>query len=335
MNTEGYDPEQPSYKSNVGITQWGNSVVDNNSNNKIQNEDQNLSNQSNGENTKQNNSQQNTVSNRGRGGRGRGRGRGGFGFNRHRQSSVKQPILNIENIPVEYFAIDKINNYFKKFGTIININLNPRHYKATIQFSQYSEANQAYNSPDPIFGNRFVKLYWAKTESEENENSLQNESDVNENSLSNSKPAEEEKPEAPPLSSEEMDQINKMKKSMISKQLEKQKAFMKQVENPALTKPEKEEILNNIKLITESVKHIMNASPQHIKVLAGNILQQPKENNKSETSNDTNKPAEGTEKSSETNKLTPEEQSLKEKVESLKAEVYIKLVYFFLLFLNN
>jgi len=328
LNTEGYDPEQPSYKSNIGPSQWGNSVIDNNNNNnlnnKITNEDQNLLNQSNNDNSKQNNSSQNITNNRGRG---RGRGRGGF--SRHRQSSVKQPILNIENIPVEHFAIDKINNYFKKFGTIININLDPRHYKATIQFSQYSEANQAYSSPDPIFGNRFVKLYWAKTETEENENSTTNENDVNANAnantTSNSKSAEEEKQE-PPLSSEEMDQINKMKKSMISKQLEKQKAFMKQVENPGLTKPEKEEILNNIKLITESVKHIMNASPQHIKVLAGNILQQPKEPNKPETSTDTTsttatKPTEETEKSTETTtKLTTEEQSLKEKVESLKAE---------------
>jgi len=268
-----------------------------------------------------NNSPHNTSANtRGRGGRGRGRGRGAFGFNRHRQS-IKQPILNIENIPPEYFAIDKINNYFKKFGTIININLNPRHYKATIQFSQYNEANQAYNSPDPIFGNRFVKLYWAKTESEENETSSQNEesiSNTNQNNNANvspkSKSGEEEKSTGPALSSEEMEQINIMKKSMISRQLEKQKAFMKQVENPNLTKPEKDEILNNIRLIAESVKHIMNASPQNIKVLAGNILQQPKETDITKSSE---------EKSTEATKLSAEEKLLKEKVESLKAEVII------------
>lgn len=319
LNTEGYDPEQPSYNSNVATSQWGNDQTDNSfQNSNVQNDDQIQSNQSNNESVKASNNPQNISTNtRGRGGRGRGRGRGAFGFNRHRQS-VKQPILNIENIPPEYFAIDKINNYFKKFGTIININLNPRHYKATIQFSQYNEANQAYNSPDPIFGNRFVKLYWAKTESEENENSSQNEesatnvnSNTNPNVSPKSKPIEEEKQSTPALSSEEMEQINIMKKSMISRQLEKQKAFMKQVENPNLTKPEKDEILNNIRLITESVKHIMNASPQNIKVLAGNILQQPKETDIAKSTDD---------KSSESTKLSAEEQLLKEKVESLKAE---------------
>ncbi|ORX43763.1 hypothetical protein BCR36DRAFT_140217 [Piromyces finnis] len=314
LNTEGYDPERPSYNSNVGPSQWGNEQMDNSfQNNNMSNqnrmEDQLQSNQSNNNDIVKNNNNNNpqNTSGRGRSGRGRGRGRGGFGFNRHRQSA-KQSILNIENIPPEYFAIDKINNYFKKFGTILNINLSPRHYKATIQFSQYNEANQAYNSPDPIFGNRFVKLYWAKTESEENDNSIQNEAEGIESPQSKNKSLEEEKPA---LSSEEMEQINIMKKSMISRHLEKQKAFMKQVENPNLTKPEKEEILNNIRLITESVKHIMNASPQNIKILAGNILQQPKET-------ETNKPVE--EKAVENTKLTAEEQLLKEKVESLKTE---------------
>lgn len=371
-NAEGYDPEQASFNANIVPPQWGNTSIDTTENSfqSTSNPIKNLSQEQNEEvntstsvstihndNSVNTNTNLSSNSNRGRGGRGRGRGRGGFGFSRHGQQSMKQPILNIENIPAEYFAIDKINNYFKKFGTIININLNPRHFKATIQFSQYSEANKAYSNPDPIFGNRFVKLYWAKpaTDSDLEEKSVgattstgneKDESHMNTNVSSHNekaKPAEE--PKLPPISEEEMIQINLMKKSMVNRQLEKQKVLMKQIEtNKAITPREKEDILKNIKLITESVKHIMNTSPQNIKALAGNAIFSSKETS-SNTKNSNDKehqhkseesitePATNTLSATtaagntdvkavggEQPKLTPEEQALKEKVESLKAE---------------
>ncbi|KAG2174857.1 hypothetical protein INT43_005919 [Umbelopsis isabellina] len=113
------------------------------------------------------------ISQRGaRGGRGgpRGRGRGGFQasggrshHNRHNSTII------VENIPPEHCVIDKVNEYFKQFGTITNISLQPETSKAVIQYSNHAEADAAYSSPEVIFNNRFVKVYWQKTENKDQE----------------------------------------------------------------------------------------------------------------------------------------------------------------------
>lgn len=108
-----------------------------------------------------------------RGTRPSGRGRGGFASNRG--STIGRPAiakgqprsdntLVVEKIPDEFCSIEKINEFFKKFGTIVNIQVDPRNSKATIQFSKPYEARQAYNSPEVVFGNRFVKVYYLALE---------------------------------------------------------------------------------------------------------------------------------------------------------------------------
>src|SRR5436853_971229 len=98
--------------------------------------------------------------------RGRGRSRGGRGgfnaTNRYGTSVNKNATLVVENIPKEFCNLDKVNEFFKKFGTITNINIDINYQKAIIQFSNSSEAYKAYNSPEPIFDYRFVKVYWHK-----------------------------------------------------------------------------------------------------------------------------------------------------------------------------
>ncbi|CAO3596648.1 unnamed protein product [Absidia cylindrospora] len=107
---------------------------------------------------------------RGRGGsidgRGRGRGRGGYGGSDQYSNRQQQPqqrlttTLVIDNIPPEKCQMIPINDYFKKFGNITNINLLSQ--KALVQFSTRAEAEAAHASPDVIFDNRFVKVYWHK-----------------------------------------------------------------------------------------------------------------------------------------------------------------------------
>lgn len=105
---------------------------------------------------------------RGLGGRGRGRGRGGMGAGYRPFGDRQQPsTLVVENIPTEHCDISKVNEFFKKFGSITNISVQGHAHKAIIQFSTNAEAKAAYNSPDAIFDNRFVKVYWHKENDED------------------------------------------------------------------------------------------------------------------------------------------------------------------------
>lgn len=92
-------------------------------------------------------------------------GRGGYGYN-DRFNTNRQPrqhqgtTLVIDNIPPEHCQMTTINDYFKKFGSITNISLQP--HKALVSFNTREEAEAAHQSPDAIFDNRFVKVYWQK-----------------------------------------------------------------------------------------------------------------------------------------------------------------------------
>ncbi|EPQ30648.1 uncharacterized protein PFL1_01549 [Pseudozyma flocculosa PF-1] len=93
------------------------------------------------------------------GGRGRGRGGPPGHFASQRRSNTT---LVIENVPAEYLDLIKVNEYFKKFGTITNISIDVPGTKALVSYSQPHEAKAAHESPDVIFGNRFVKVYFQR-----------------------------------------------------------------------------------------------------------------------------------------------------------------------------
>ncbi|KAG0306294.1 hypothetical protein BGZ97_000799, partial [Linnemannia gamsii] len=102
-----------------------------------------------------------------RGGRGRGGsshpyavpGRFGAGGSSGGTAGSKTSLV-VENIPDEFNTIDKVNEFFKSFGSLTNIQVDQPAHKALIQYSTRDEASAAYNSPEVIFGNRFVKVYW-------------------------------------------------------------------------------------------------------------------------------------------------------------------------------
>lgn len=100
----------------------------------------------------------------GRGGAmgGRGRGRGGGPPGTFQSSRRSNTTLVIENVPAESLDLIAVNEYFKKFGTITNISIDKPGSKALVSYSQPSEAKAAHESPDVIFGNRFVKVYFQR-----------------------------------------------------------------------------------------------------------------------------------------------------------------------------
>lgn len=75
----------------------------------------------------------------------------------HQRSETR---LVIDRIPAEFCSISAVNEYFQRFGSVVNITVQPEYQRARIEYATKEQANAAYTSPEVIFGNRFVKVFW-------------------------------------------------------------------------------------------------------------------------------------------------------------------------------
>lgn len=70
--------------------------------------------------------------------------------------------LEVRRIPAAQNTISNLNDHFKRFGTIVNIQLsldsNPE--ASLVQFSNHQEAFNAYRSTEAVLNNRFIRVYW-------------------------------------------------------------------------------------------------------------------------------------------------------------------------------
>ncbi|CAK9302820.1 unnamed protein product [Gordionus sp. m RMFG-2023] len=80
--------------------------------------------------------------------------------------------LELKKIPVEMNSISQLNGYFQRFGQLVNIQVNhdddPR--AALVTFSSNAEAYKAYKCQEPIFNNRFIKMFWHNPSKVESDN---------------------------------------------------------------------------------------------------------------------------------------------------------------------
>jgi RNA-binding protein 26 len=107
------------------------------------------------------------------GARGRGRGRGGNfrGGGRRADISIQgqnfdrsNTTVVIEQIPEDKFDEHTVREFFNEFGNIEEVGLQPYKRLATVKYDSYEAAKAAYDSPKVIFDNRFVKVYWHKSD---------------------------------------------------------------------------------------------------------------------------------------------------------------------------
>ena len=117
-----------------------------------------------------------TQSERSRGrGRGRGRGVGNWrgGGKRSAHSRLGPPHdmrdtqLVVEQIPDNKRDEQTVREYFEQFGDLTEVEMHTQDQLAILRFADHDAAQAAYDAPDAIFGNRFVKLYWYKHEKHE------------------------------------------------------------------------------------------------------------------------------------------------------------------------
>ncbi|KAI0085645.1 hypothetical protein BDY19DRAFT_964935 [Irpex rosettiformis] len=91
----------------------------------------------------------------------RGGGRGTFGdAASFRPERRNDKTLVVEKIPEDKLSLGAINDWFKKFGTVTNVAVDPSTSKALVSFSDHKEAHSAWKSEEAVFGNRFVKVFW-------------------------------------------------------------------------------------------------------------------------------------------------------------------------------
>ncbi|KAL4659757.1 RNA-binding protein 27-like [Arapaima gigas] len=87
------------------------------------------------------------------------------GHQNHRHTSAK---LEVYGIPRDPNSVTNLNEYFSKFGTIINTKVmfggNP---KATLtEHTAHEATHQAASSTRPVLNKHFIKLYWHQHKSE-------------------------------------------------------------------------------------------------------------------------------------------------------------------------
>ena len=122
-----------------------------------------------------NNSRNPSISQRGAAnGRGRGHGRGDRGNfvpQRRNRADFSQAGPNhdrsittvvVEQIPEENFSEEAVREFFSDFGAIEEVTMQAYKRLAVVKFTEYFAAKRAYESPQVIFDNRFVKVYWYK-----------------------------------------------------------------------------------------------------------------------------------------------------------------------------
>ncbi|KAJ3161707.1 hypothetical protein HDU86_006477 [Geranomyces michiganensis] len=241
----------------------------------------------------------------GRGGRGLPRGNfGGFsghhsgyggpqigfggqqgGYNRQQTGYSQQQRTNdtlvVQNVPSEHLAIDKISDFFRKFGTITNIKLNVPTSRAIIQFALPQQAMAAYRSPDPIFDNRFVKVFWA-TQDQPGGADAGNAGDMK---PAQSFPAQRRSVVAheasagapafaggepvaakPPMDDrkEKAKQMLEMQQALIAKQLEEQKRIMEKLQSGTVNATEKKALLAQFNILANSLKNVMQSASTQV-----------------------------------------------------------------------
>jgi len=70
--------------------------------------------------------------------------------------------LEVKKLPREYCNLTKLLEHFGKFGEVLNIEVNFRGDPdaALVSYRHPPHAHAAHSNPEPLFNNRFIKIFW-------------------------------------------------------------------------------------------------------------------------------------------------------------------------------
>lgn len=71
----------------------------------------------------------------------------------------------VEAIPEDKFEEQTVREFFGQFGHIDRVDMQPYKRLAVVTYDAHESAKGAYESSKVVFDNRFVKVYWAKSDS--------------------------------------------------------------------------------------------------------------------------------------------------------------------------
>ncbi|KAK9357906.1 hypothetical protein V1504DRAFT_332130 [Lipomyces starkeyi] len=74
--------------------------------------------------------------------------------------------LVVEKIPEENFSLEQIRSVFEAFAPVQDVSLDVEHHSAVVSYFTHDDAVKAWKSPVPVFQNRFVKVFWKRTDAE-------------------------------------------------------------------------------------------------------------------------------------------------------------------------
>ncbi|KAI8941783.1 hypothetical protein NX059_002984 [Plenodomus lindquistii] len=72
--------------------------------------------------------------------------------------------LVVDKIPEENYSEEGVRDFFSAFGDIAEIKMHAYKRMAVIKFGDREAAQRAYNSPKAVFDNRFVRVFWHRTD---------------------------------------------------------------------------------------------------------------------------------------------------------------------------
>mgnify|MGYP001761994853 FL=1 len=190
-----------------------------------------------------------SMARRGRGGRGRG------GYAAPTPPARSQDTIVIENIPAEHLGLVHVNDYFKRFGTITNIEMDEANKKAIVSYATPAEAEQAHKNPDVIFGNRFVKVYFQRLEKPapskpnymtDRGSNVYLAPELRSATSATMTPAEEER--------HRMLELRKKRQTLVHMQLAEQKALLQKLESKDLTPQGRNSIMSMLEKLSTEIK---------------------------------------------------------------------------------
>ncbi|KAJ3044885.1 RNA-binding protein 27 [Rhizophlyctis rosea] len=204
---------------------------------------------------------------------GAGRGRG------PRQAPYGTPqkdTIVVENIPFEFCNIAKINDYFSRFGNIVNLQVEQLKQKATIKFSSNAEGSAAKNDPAPIFDNRFVRVYFARDQPADASAAAPTTGGFPPRAIkTEGTPAPTGFPdpaavaarqEAKQKALEQKKQLMEAQQGLLAKQLEAQKKIMAKLDDPKLKPEDKKMLLEQLKKMQAMSKDLMEQEKNSLAV---------------------------------------------------------------------